>query len=74
MLRHFIKINEIKVIEIIDDGLEVFAIDLINIKYIKLNDCYSINSALIELNENNIASKIVYNNRTKKIKPFLKNN
>lgn len=66
-MSHYIIINGVKVVEIIDDGIEVFAIDLINNKYIKLNDCYSINSALIELNENNIASTIVDDNRFKKI-------
>lgn len=73
-MREVIKIREIDVIEIIDDGLEVYAVDLLNNKYIKLNNCYSINSALIELNENNIASKIVQENTSKKIKTLLKNN
>lgn len=66
-MRHDILVRETKVIEIIDDGLEILIIDLINEKYINIGKVLTINSAIIQIEGLNLASEIMVNLHSKKL-------
>lgn len=60
-MSHYILVRETKVIEIIDDDLEILIIDLINNKYINIGKVWNINSAIVRLEELKRADKIMEN-------------
>ena len=58
-MRKYIFVREKKVIELIDDGIHISIIDLINDKYIDIGNYYTLNSAIKRIYELNIASQIM---------------
>ena len=58
-MRKYIFVREKKVIELIDDGIHISIIDLINDRYIDIGNYYTLNSAIKRIYELNIASQIM---------------
>lgn len=58
-MRKYIFVREKKVIELIDEGIYISIIDLINDRYIDIGNYYTLNSAIMRIYELNIASQIM---------------